>query len=559
LLCAPPHLHRVSRESERGMAGTVVDKIMCTERARALTFGLAVMAALLFGLLLVARPAHAATTFTVNSTGDGADANTADNICDSDASTEGEQCTLRAAIQQANATSGADEIHFSIAGTGVHTIAPSSILPPITEAVTIDGYTQDSDTSDTSDDAKPNTLAVGNNAVLKIELDGDGEDHAPGLRIWVANSTVKGLIINRFESTGVSIDEGLNKIEGNYIGTDPTGTLARGNSSGVSIQGNSNTVGGTSPQARNIISGNAVGVFIAFGGVTGNRVMGNYIGTDKDGDDDLGNSFDGVHLAAGVSNNTIGGTEAGARNIISGNGRFGVTLSGGATGNRVMSNYIGTDAAGTVDLGNTDDGVRIEGGASGNSIEAGNIISGNGGDGVEVSYWQNSNMPEENDPTPATGNSILSNSIYDNDALGIDLSIPPNVPPGVTANDGKDRDTGPNNLQNYPVLTTVTTSSGQTTIEGKLTSRPRKRFTIQFFSNASADSPSGFGEGREFVGEMNVKTNRRGKRPFTFTVNQDLSGQFITATATRLVPDPNDPATLLPTDTSELSQAVQVN
>jgi CSLREA domain-containing protein len=105
-----------------------VDKIMWPERARTLAFGLAVMAALLFGLLQVARPAHAAT-FTVNSTGDGADANTADNICDSDLGTADEQCTLRAAIQQANATSGADQINFSIPGTGVHISHRAPICP----------------------------------------------------------------------------------------------------------------------------------------------------------------------------------------------------------------------------------------------------------------------------------------------------------------------------------------------------------------------------------------------------------------------------------------------
>ena len=136
MLCAPPQ-HRASRES-----GMAVDRTMWTERARTPAFGLAVMAALLFGLLLVARPAHA-TNFIVNSTGDGADADTTDNICDSDLGTAEEQCTLRAAIQQANATSGADEIHFSIPGSEVHTITPTSDdLPPITEQVTIDGYSQ---------------------------------------------------------------------------------------------------------------------------------------------------------------------------------------------------------------------------------------------------------------------------------------------------------------------------------------------------------------------------------------------------------------------------------
>ena len=542
----------------------------CETKVKVLALGLLVAAFMAACLVLTAKPVHAAT-FTVNSTGDENDLDfpdgtfdgSSDGTCDVDSGTTGDQCTLRAAVQHANVTSGADAIHFSIPGTEVHTISPSSILPPITEAVTIDGYTQDSDTPDPSDDAKPNTLEQGNNAVLKIELDGENAGGVPGLRIWDPFTTVKGLIINRFDRTGVVISEGLNTVEGNYIGTDAAGTQPRGNGSGVSIEGNSNTVGGTSPGARNIISGNdGMGIFIAFGGVTGNRVMGNYIGTDKDGDDALGNSFDGVNLF-GVSNNTVGGTEEGARNIISGNGRFGVILDSGVTSNRVEGNYIGTDAAGTIDLGNTDDGVHTRGGASGNSIGgktagAGNIISGNGGDGVEVSYYRDPNNSEDNDPTPPTGNSILSNSIYDNDELGIDLATPPNeLPPGVTANDGKDRDTGPNNRQNFPVINSATTDGTTTTITGKLNSRPRKNFTIQFFSSSVAD-PSGFGEGKEFLDEINVKTNRKGNRSFTFTVNQNLQGTFVTATATRLVPDPNDPATLLPTDTSEFSAAKQV-
>ena len=362
---------------------------MWTERARTLAFGLAVMAALLFGLLLVAKPAHAAT-FTVNSTGDGADADTTDNICDSDTGTPGEQCTLRAAIQQANATSGADEIHFSIPGSGVHTITPtSSNLPAITEQVTIDGYTQDSDTSDTSDDAKPNTLAVGNNAVLKIEL--DGTNASDGLRIQAADSTVKGLVINRW-GVGVRISgSGAtgNKVEGNYIGTNPSGTADLGNTQhGVVIEdsASNNTVGGTVAGTRNTISGNDdVGVGITSTAGTGNKLQGNYIGTKANGTEALGNVNYGV--VASTNNNTVGGTVAGARNVISGNNGYGVYILG--TGNKVQGNYIGTEANGTAPLGNNN-GVVIDGVAEntigGTTATARNVISGNFTFGIRISF-----------------------------------------------------------------------------------------------------------------------------------------------------------------------------
>jgi hypothetical protein len=349
-----------------------------------------------------------------------------------------------------------------------------------------------------------------------------------------------------------------NKVEGNYLGTDAAGTADLGNLYGVDIRGSNNTVGGTEAGARNIISGNIIGIPI-FGtpSATDNQVMGNYIGTDKDGDDDLGNNL-GV-LINGGSNNTIGGTEAGARNVISGNTPsqiFGQDGDGvyftsfGTTDNKVEGNYIGISAAGDARLANAGDGVLIESEAHNNTIGgttggAGNIISGNGGDGVEVSYYRDSDNPEDNDPTTPTGNRILANSIYDNDGLGIELATPPNKPPGVTANDGKDRDTGANNLQNFPVITSATTVSGTTTITGKLNSRPRKTFTIQFFSNTEADS-SGNGEGETLLDEIEVKTNRKGKRSFTLSAVLPAGENVVTATATNNATG----------DTSEFSNAV---
>jgi len=164
-----------------------------------LTLGvlLALMAA---SLMMAAEPAHAETTFTVKNTNDiGAG-------------------SLRQAILNANATSGADTIEFDIPGSGVQTIAPAAALPRITEAVTINGYSQPG--------AQPNTKAVGSDAVLKIMLTGDKVVGANGLEIGASGSTVKGLVINWWRSDGITIlGSGAtgNRIAGNFIGTDAQG------------------------------------------------------------------------------------------------------------------------------------------------------------------------------------------------------------------------------------------------------------------------------------------------------------------------------------------------
>jgi CSLREA domain-containing protein len=208
-------------------------------KTKALAAGL-LLAAMMAASMMTAAPAHAATTFTVNSTADAPDAFTTSNTCDIDVFTGGDQCTLRAAIQQANATPGADTINFAILGTGVKTIAGGSTgfgpLPPITEQVTIDGYTQPG--------AHPNTKAVGNDAALKIVLDGSNAGSGgDGLRIdGTSNSVIKGLVMNRSSGDGIDVLGGGaagivgTRIEGNFIGTNATGTLDKGTGGdGISV------------------------------------------------------------------------------------------------------------------------------------------------------------------------------------------------------------------------------------------------------------------------------------------------------------------------------------
>ena len=158
----------------------------------------------------------------------------------------------------------------------------------------------------------------------------------------------------------------------------------------------SNTIGGVG-DARNVISGNSQdGLDIRDSGTSGNVVTGNLIGTALGGVDALANTFTGIGIANGASNNTIGGTTNDDTNVISGNGTSGVSISdSGTTGNLVEGNFIGTNSSGTVAIANGQQGVLIENGASGNTIggiaNARNVISGNNGDGVDI---QNSDTNE---------------------------------------------------------------------------------------------------------------------------------------------------------------------
>ncbi len=365
-----------------------------------------------------------------------------------------------------------------------------------------------------------------------------------------------------------------NVVQGNYIGTDCSGTLPLGNTyAGVAISGAANNrIGGTASGASNLISGNiGNGVRLEVSGTTGNLVQSNFIGTDVTGTQALGNGSDGLDSAvlidAGANNNTIGGTVAGTGNVIAADSLNGVRIRN-ANGNIVQGNYIGTDSSGTQPLGNAADGVAIGDGASGNLIGgtapgAGNVISANGLDGVEVFNGSTSNTVQGNyigtdvsgtqvlgngrngvhledtsdnnligGPTAgasnviafngndgvlvdtATGDAIQQNSIHDSGNLGIEL-----------INNG-------NNNQPYPVLSSATSDGSSTTIVGTLTSTPDTTFTLEFYANNMAN-PSGYGEGQQYLGSGTVTTDDNGNADFTATfATGDTTGLFIAATAT---------------------------
>ena len=235
-----------------------------------------------------------------------------------------------------------------------------------------------------------------------IELEGPGHDGQItfGLFISADSSTVRGLVINNFQPVGILVAGNGNTIEGNYIGTDVSGTAARENfGDGLVVGGDNNIIGGTTAAARNIISGNEFYGMTITPTATGNQVLGNFIGTDVTGTLALANGSRGVNIYG--AGNTIGGTTAAARNIISGNGGSGINIGSGpvqgiATGNQVLGNFIGTDVTGTAALGNRD-GVFIN--DPSNTVGPDNVISGNADNGVAISG------------STATGNQVYGNYI----------------------------------------------------------------------------------------------------------------------------------------------------
>lgn len=314
-------------------------------------------------------------------------------------------CTLREAmiaarddvIRDACAAGGAvDTISFNIdastdpgcdAGTGVCTIQPGTMLPWLygSGGITIDGYTQPG--------AAPATGSAP--AEIRIEIDGSLIGASPyGIVIQSPNNVIAGLAINRFSSgivvAGASATD--NTIRGCYIGTDPTGTIDRGNtSSGIVLSdaGNGNLVGGVLPEDRNLISGNDWYGIDLSDGTTGATIAGNYIGTTADGLSSLPNQ-NGIDIRSNTYGNTVGGSAAGARNVISGNEFDGVILNGiggEPHGNVLAGNYIGLDKTGGAALANGANGVQILNGAFANTIGPDNVISGNGQHGVLI--WTN--------------------------------------------------------------------------------------------------------------------------------------------------------------------------
>jgi len=390
-------------------------------------------------------------------------------------------------------------------------------------------------------DANDNFIGAGSASHRNI-VSGNGGD---GIRIEGSGSTT-------------------NQVLGNYIGTDDSGLAALPNAgNGVHVlDGATGNEIGSAAGAYNLISGNiGSGVKIEGDTTTATTVHGNWIGLDATGATPFANSGYGVEILSS-GGNLVGGPTAGDRNIFTGSNPdlwvektmpslvlapntiqgnwFGLSASGSTVigsfgssaaiitfdgnvfdgnvivgaqlsglrlfssgGTLIRGNLIGL-TPGFAPGGNGQAGIWIVGPSSDGNVIGGptsqewNVIAFNGEDGIRIE-------------TGNVGNEISGNYTFDNGDLGIDLEND-----GVTANDAGDADTGANNRQNFPVLTSATTTGGSVTVSGTLDSAPNTSFAVQIYRNSTCD-PSGHGEGLEPIGTAIATTDSAGNAAFTGT------------------------------------------
>jgi Dockerin type I domain len=442
--------------------------------------------------------------------------------------------SLRDAMTQANVTGGTDLITFNIPGIGPHIIQPLSQLPILTDAagVIIDGLSQ------------PGAAAGANppqTASLKIIIDGALAGNSHGLWIQSNGNTIRGLVISNFQGNGIYInglpEAAVNTVYCNFIGTDVTGALDRGNGTnlvslwaGVYIDNQPTGFAFNNTVIQNLISGNyAEGVAVIGprqpGDVYGNRILHNLIGTDITGTVDLGNDHEGVCLAEGTHDNIVRG------NLISGNDYDGVGIQGynnlpyypappiQTYLNIIDTNIIGADLTGNNPIPNNYHGVAIGeygptqwGCADRNRVGPSNRIFFNKHDGVAV--WE-----DAINTSNADRNVISQNSIHYNNELGIDLGND-----NVTPNDAGDPDTGPNQELNFPVITSAIYAVGTTTVTGTIDiDTPPNQAAVELFK--AALDPTGYGEGETFISS----TNPNATGNWTITTGTLAVGDYVTA------------------------------
>ena len=600
--------------------------------------------------------------YVVDSTGDEVDANIGDTNC----ATASGSCTLRAAIAEANYSAAADKIVFSIPGSGPHIISPATALPNITNVLEIDGSTQTDSNCSTKD--------------LRIVLNG-GNMNSNGLSfVNTTSGTVRGLVIYGFakginysnstggevtcniiglgqdgstpqnnsqagigfesssdsntvggsaDGEGNIISSNINGItihtsddivlQGNYIGTDKSGTLARGNTfNGVTITSSSGTIIGDSAASQipatcsgtcNVISNNKNGIDFESGASTSSNstIKGNFIGSDKTGAVAIRNTH-GIELEKVTTLNISYNLNSASSRIIY--ALSSLTNSNSITGLTIDNNYLGINRAGTakiadssyalwiqanagstldnttvsnndiggalntaiyfygaditdvdiksnnvgytesavsipnnfgIQLFNTDSNDIIIGGAN----EAdGNVISTNSKHGIYLinakktlirnnTIHSNLNYGIYVSQNESVDNAIIENSIYGNSDMGINLV---SSGPKVTYNDLGDMDTGPNNLQNFPIVTKAEYIGTTLTIYYALQSESSNYHRLDFYSSEESDT-SGFGEGdNHFHSLTGIVTNPvwdKTSDPLVLTgLTLPANHKYITMTAT---------------------------
>ncbi|HUL78373.1 MAG TPA: NosD domain-containing protein, partial [Vicinamibacteria bacterium] len=350
------------------------------------------------------------------------------------------------------------------------------------------------------------------NAGIGVSLSQDSLDRIGGAAAGEGN------VISGNGGSGVTMSLTQSAtIVGNRIGVDQNagGPVPNGDAGISANDVNTLTIGGTTVEARNVISGN-VGPGIRISVCSVATVQGNFVGTNGAGTAPIPNGGNGV-LLVDTGRVTIGGSAPGAGNVISGQAGDGLTLSDAQLG-VVDGNFIGTNATGTGPVPNSGPGVRLLGGSRDNLIGGGVTAAGN-----TVAFNDGAGILDSADA--GTTNAFVSNRIHSNGGLGIDLA-----PVGPNPNDAGDGDTGPNDLLNFPVLTSAVDNGTRTTVSGSVdVGVPGATVTIQLFHNVTCD-PSGYGEGQTPVGQTTVTTGAGGTATFVASLPGGLVSGYMTAT-----------------------------
>lgn len=545
----------------------------------------AILTLTIFGTNYVgSKQADAApATFTVNVTTDEGDANAGDGICET--SNAGE-CTLRAAIEEANANTGADTIEFNIPGSGVHLIQPSSSFPIIIEALTIDGYTN-------NPGATPNSAVspAPINSVLNIELDNSNNLQNPGLVIGSDDVTIKGIAIDGFPQA-IWINEQDNvdnvTISGNYLNTDTTGLSPNSlsESQAVTLTGNCSniTVGGSNPADRNILTASNAVVETRCSYVS---VLGNYFGIGRDGltsiVDEVTPESNGIGInqvlnSSGppYSNLTVGGPNPGEANVISGFPGTLMVLAG--INNIIQGNILGGDYTGNENSNlNTGAGIVLYAGGSNNLVGGtdpgeGNVIVGAKGAAIALLGIE---IPAFNTVLAGQDNVILGNRIFNvgilpyynfgDSNIGIDLITgaydnAPSGPPQTYTNTGPNDTADGNDISKVnsylksPVLNSAVQVGDnlEVNLDLDVIGSDSNEYRVEFFSN-DVSTVFGYGPGQNYLGAATVDT---GISTINLDLgsNADITNKALSATVTPL--DSTGPSGF--GGTSEFSQNIEI-
>ena len=396
---------------------------------------------------------------------------------------------------------GADTIEFGIPGAGPHLITAPTGLPPITDTVTIDGFTQAGSAANTNP-------AGATNAVAQIQLVGDGAGSGDfGIDLsGSTGSVVRGLAIGSFEAAIKAGPQSV--IAGNYIGS-VGGLVERSNNYGVLIESVDQVdVGGIAPADKNVISGNRVGVYVTRD-ADDNDIINNLIGTDRFGaaavPNEWGISIEPSEFGA-VDNeirndNRIGNGSLSGRNIISGNLLEGIALWGNTDGTVIRNNFVGVAANGSTPLGNSQAGPDTGAVNGDGGFNWGGIVLRNGASNTVIGGLapQGNIIANNNNGVvvfSGTGNQLVGNAIFDNRDRGILLL-------GAGVNDPGDADEGANRGQNQPVITDASIDGADASVEFSIDTPDTPGvypIVVEFFEADSGTS----GEGRRTLRRESV-------------------------------------------------------